>query len=138
VVDGYVVAGNEPSLGAFLRFAALATSLDEELAARDRVTLMTIHSAKGREWPLVFLIGVEDGSIPVWWAKSPEQIEEERRVLYVGMTRARRQLCLMWANETGGRERPLSDFLCSLPPETMTHVGRKAPDRAPLEGRSAS
>ncbi len=63
-VSTYLATGNEPTLPAFLNFHRLATSIDETAAAPGRVTLMTIHCAKGKEWPLVFVIGAEDGSLP--------------------------------------------------------------------------
>ena len=84
--------------------------------------MMTIHSAKGKEWPLVFLLGVEEGTIPDFRATTPEQVEEERRVLYVGMTRAMRRLCLMWAASSRGHERSLSRFLRDAPPDLLVRI----------------
>jgi len=68
---------------------------------RSAVTLATLHAAKGLEWESVHIIGLSEGLVPISYAQSREAIEEERRLLYVGVTRARRRLTLSWA-ETGG------------------------------------
>jgi DNA helicase-2/ATP-dependent DNA helicase PcrA len=83
------------------------------------VTLASLHAAKGLEWDAVFLVGLADGMVPIVHADSPEQVEEERRLLYVGMTRARRHLSLSWARarSPGGRaHRRPSRFLDGLAP----------------------
>ncbi len=71
----------------------------------DGVTLASLHAAKGLEWDAVFLVGLVDGTLPIVYAETPAQIDEERRLLYVGITRARRQLALSWAaaRSPGGR-----------------------------------
>ncbi|MDG4834974.1 ATP-dependent DNA helicase UvrD2 [Micromonospora sp. WMMD967] len=97
----------------------------EELARRaaqqhvptvDGVTLASLHSAKGLEWDAVFLIGLAEGTLPTTYAKTVEQIEEERRLLYVGITRAREWLWLSYAaaRSPGGRARRPSRFLPQL------------------------
>ena len=63
------------------------------------VTLASLHAAKGLEWDVVYLAGVKDGMVPISYATSDEALEEERRLLYVGITRAREQLTLSWAGE---------------------------------------
>ena len=68
------------------------------------VTLATLHSAKGLEWDAVFLIGLAEGLVPISYASTFEQIDEERRLLYVGITRARKRLSLSWAS-TGSQQR---------------------------------
>lgn len=83
------------------------------------VTLASLHAAKGLEWDAVFLVGLTDGMLPITYAKTPEQVEEERRLLYVGITRARRHLALSWAlaRSPGGRAgRNPSRFLEGLRP----------------------
>ncbi|GAA4208339.1 ATP-dependent DNA helicase UvrD2 [Actinocatenispora rupis] len=77
------------------------------------VTLASLHSAKGLEWDVVFLVGLVEGNLPVTFARTDEQVEEERRLLYVGITRAREQLWLSWpeARSPGGRPRRPSRFL---------------------------
>ena len=61
------------------------------------VTLASLHSAKGLEWDVVFLVGLTDTTVPIQHATTPAQLAEERRLLYVGITRAREQLALSWA-----------------------------------------
>jgi DNA helicase-2/ATP-dependent DNA helicase PcrA len=68
---------------------------------RSAVTLATLHSAKGLEWDSVYLVGLSEGLVPISYAATREAIEEERRLLYVGVTRARKKLSLSWA-ESGG------------------------------------
>ncbi|MQA25693.1 MAG: AAA family ATPase [Micromonosporaceae bacterium] len=81
--------------------------------AVEGVTLASLHAAKGLEWDAVFLVGLVDGTVPITHARSPEQVEEERRLLYVGITRARELLWLTWAaaRSPGGRPRRPSRFL---------------------------
>jgi len=83
----------------------------------DGVTLASIHAAKGLEWPVVYVVGCSDGLIPLQHADSDAQVEEERRLLYVAMTRAEKELRLSWAHsrQPGGRaSRKLSRFLVSI------------------------
>ncbi len=80
------------------------------------VTLATLHSAKGLEWDTVYLVGLNDGLVPITYAKTDEAVDEERRLLYVGITRARQRLHLSWAkggSARGGERRP-SRFLAEL------------------------
>ena len=92
------------------RLTDLVHELDERAAAQhaptvEGVTLASLHSAKGLEWGCVFLVGCSDGLIPISMAQGPEAIEEERRLMYVGLTRARQELRLSWsgARNPGGR-----------------------------------
>jgi DNA helicase-2/ATP-dependent DNA helicase PcrA len=85
------------------------------------VTIATLHSAKGLEWDSVHLVGLSEGLVPISYAKTPEAVDEERRLLYVGITRARRKLSLTWAasgsNSGGGfraGQRQASRFLAEL------------------------
>jgi DNA helicase-2/ATP-dependent DNA helicase PcrA len=81
------------------------------------ITLASLHAAKGLEWDAVFLPGLTDGTVPIVYAQTPEAIEEERRLLYVGITRARQQVFLSWAlaRSAGGRRtRRPSRFLDGL------------------------
>ncbi|GAA3594823.1 ATP-dependent DNA helicase UvrD2 [Klugiella xanthotipulae] len=79
----------------------------------DAVTIATIHTAKGLEWDIVFVLGVSEGLLPVSYAETVEDIAEERRLFYVAITRARRELQLSWARR-GHRERQASRFLNDL------------------------
>ncbi|MEV0623844.1 ATP-dependent DNA helicase UvrD2 [Nonomuraea sp. NPDC050404] len=87
------------------------------------ITLASLHAAKGLEWDAVFLVGLTDGMLPIIYAETPEQIEEERRLLYVGITRAREHLSISWAlaRAPGGRKsRRPSRFLDGLTGRTSS------------------
>ncbi|MFI8101955.1 ATP-dependent DNA helicase UvrD2 [Streptomyces sp. NPDC086023] len=107
--------------------ADLVVELDERAAAQHAptvqgVTLASLHAAKGLEWDAVFLVGLTDGMLPITYAKNDDQIEEERRLLYVGVTRARLHLTLSWAlaRSPGGRaSRRPSRFLNGLRPGSL-------------------
>ena len=89
----YMNSTDEPTLGGFLEEVALYTEADRDDGTEDRVTLMTIHSAKGLEYDNVYITGLEDGIFPSSRAiESEEDIEEERRLAYVAITRAREKL----------------------------------------------
>jgi DNA helicase II / ATP-dependent DNA helicase PcrA len=102
----------------------VVAELEERAAAQhaptvDGVTLASLHAAKGLEWDAVFLVGLVDGTLPLVHATTPAQVEEERRLLYVGVTRAREHLALSWAlaRSPGGRQsRSPSRFLEGLAP----------------------
>nr|WP_269785617.1 ATP-dependent DNA helicase UvrD2 [Streptomyces buecherae] len=116
--------------------------LDERAAAQhaptvEGVTLASLHAAKGLEWDAVFLVGLTEGMMPINHARSDEQVEEERRLLYVGVTRARRHLTLSWAlsRSPGGRpSRRPSRFLDGLRPGS----GSAAPRRSATQGTAAA
>jgi DNA helicase-2/ATP-dependent DNA helicase PcrA len=80
----------------------------------EAVTLSTIHAAKGLEWPLVFIVGVNEGYLPISYAKTPAAIQEEKRLLYVGITRAMRELRVSFASFDASRERSPSRFISLL------------------------
>ncbi|BFO15127.1 hypothetical protein SHKM778_15150 [Streptomyces sp. KM77-8] len=112
--------------------ADLVAELDERAGAQHAptvqgVTLASLHSAKGLEWDVVFLVGVAEGMMPITYAKTDEQIEEERRLLYVGVTRARERLHLSWALSRSPGSRPNrrpSRFLDGLRPGSTAAAGR--------------
>ena len=126
--------------------ATLVAELDSRIAAQhapaaDGVTLATLHAAKGLEWDAVFLVGLADGTMPLVYAEGAEQIEEERRLLYVGATRARRVLSLTWARtrSPGGRtpRRP-SRFLDGLRPADSSSEPSEPTARTSRRGRKAA
>ncbi|MFG3478456.1 ATP-dependent DNA helicase UvrD2 [Streptomyces chengbuensis] len=114
--------------------ADLVAELDERAAAQHAptvqgVTLASLHSAKGLEWDAVFLVGLTEGMMPITYAKTDEQVEEERRLLYVGVTRARLHLSLSWAlsRSPGGRaSRRPTRFLNGLRPGSAAPGTRTA------------
>ncbi|MFD9086251.1 ATP-dependent DNA helicase UvrD2 [Streptomyces prasinus] len=119
--------------------AGLVAELDERAGAQHAptvqgVTLASLHSAKGLEWDVVFLVGVAEGMMPITYAKTDEQIEEERRLLYVGVTRARERLHVSWSRgrAPGGGAHP-------PPPRGRGAGGGGARGRAPARrpGRAA-
>lgn len=116
-----------PPLAAFLAYAALESSDEQADAYDDSVQLMTLHSAKGLEFPLVFLAGCEEELFPHYMSMNdPKKLEEERRLCYVGMTRAMRKLFMTYAEvrRLHGKEayhRP-SRFLHEIPEEHIEQI----------------
>ncbi|KGG37530.1 UvrD-helicase domain-containing protein [Prochlorococcus sp. SS52] len=112
-------------LEGFLATAALASDADNKDSSLNRVTLMTLHSSKGLEFPIVCLVGMEQGLFPSYRSlDDPASLEEERRLCYVGLTRAKEKLCLFHANERrlwGGMREPAvsSIFLSEIPSELI-------------------
>jgi DNA helicase-2/ATP-dependent DNA helicase PcrA len=101
------------------------------------VTVSTLHSAKGLEWDAVALFGVQEGSLPFVLATRPEEVAEERRLLYVGLTRAREHLHVSWSRSRGGGQatRKPSRFLDPLLPATLRSGGSSsAPSRSRRKG----
>jgi DNA helicase-2/ATP-dependent DNA helicase PcrA len=134
-------------LGRFLEEAALLSDWDRQEPSRDRLTLMTLHTAKGLEFPVVFILGMEEGIFPHQRAlDDPRALEEERRVCYVGMTRARMRLYLLRAQRRlrfgAVTERPPSRFLDEIPAGLVRMLALPAPrvERAPawVSGRVPS
>jgi DNA helicase-2/ATP-dependent DNA helicase PcrA len=116
---------DEGSLEEFLASAALASDADSKDGQQDRVTLMTLHASKGLEFPVVFLVGLEQGLFPSYRSlDDPAALEEERRLCYVGITRAKERLFLSHASERrlwGGMREPAvpSVFLSELPEQLL-------------------
>ena len=129
-INGYLEnAGEEPSLAGFLDEIALYTDLDNHDPDQDCVVMMTMHSAKGLEFPVVFVVGAEEGIFPgIRAIGEQDEMEEERRLCYVAMTRAKERLYLTCAGQRMlfGRtssNRP-SRFLDEIPPEHLERSGR--------------
>jgi DNA helicase-2/ATP-dependent DNA helicase PcrA len=123
------------TLGPYLERVALVADVDSlQHDERGRATLITLHSAKGLEFPVVFITGVEEGLLPISRAvenehQRPEELEEERRLFYVGMTRAERLLYLTHASSRAAYGRfgysVPSRFLASIPDHLVKSLGRR-------------
>ncbi len=131
--------GERTPLELFLDQVALVTDLDAWENRSDRVSLMTAHSATGRVFPVVFLVGMEEGVFPhAASSRDDRSVEEERRLCYVGMTRAMERLTLTWARERrryGSRTFGVpSSFLREIPPELVE--GASLDEDVAASGRS--
>jgi DNA helicase-2/ATP-dependent DNA helicase PcrA len=128
VVSEFERTSEDVSLRAFLEQVALVTDIDSYDQNEPAVTLMTLHAAKGLEFPMVFMVGMEEGIFPHSRSKGQEELEEERRLCYVGMTRAKDELCLSYAYTRtlfGMRDRmAVSRFIREIPAE-MFHAPKK-------------
>jgi DNA helicase-2/ATP-dependent DNA helicase PcrA len=119
-------------LARFLEEVALVSDQDELEEAPDRVTLITLHAAKGLEFPVVFIVGLEEGLLPHRRALEDErELEEERRLAYVGMTRAKDRLYLVHAHHRStygvGAQADPSRFLSELPEDLLAAERSTAP-----------
>ncbi len=128
-IISYVQNADNPTLGGFLEEIALYTDIEQYDKDADAVVMMTIHSAKGLEFPNVYVVGVEEGLFPSMRSIGEhEEMEEERRLCYVAITRAKRRLTLTCAKQRmlyghTSVNRP-SRFVDEIPPELL--VGKKA------------
>ncbi len=117
----YEEENEDASLSGFLEEVALYTDLDSVNASDDNVILMTLHSAKGLEFPYVFIVGMEEGIFPGRQSFEPGELEEERRLAYVGLTRAKSQLYLSNAAQRmlfgSTQYNPQSRFIEEIPSE---------------------
>ena len=125
-IVAYEEANDKPSLSAFLEEVALVADIDRLSEDDNRVLLMTLHSAKGLEFSHVYLAGMEDGIFPSYMtiaSDDPAEIEEERRLAYVGITRAKDDLTLCYAKMRMVRGETqmnaVSRFVKEIPPELM-------------------
>ena len=133
-VVAYEETHEEATLSEFLEEVALVADIDSVGESDNRVLLMTLHSAKGLEFPHVYLAGLEDGIFPSYMtimSDDPMEIEEERRLAYVGITRAKDDLTLTYAKQRMIRGEtqynPISRFIREIPPMLL--------DDKPLEAR---
>jgi len=141
--EEFAMRNQDSSLTAFLEEVTLLTSVDTWDSSANAVTLMTLHSAKGLEFPVVFIVGLEEGLFPLSRAmESQQELEEERRLMYVGMTRAQEKLYLArahWRRRWGGGMGTLpSRFLEEIPAELVEAEGYgvgdlSAEERRPVE-----
>jgi DNA helicase-2/ATP-dependent DNA helicase PcrA len=131
-INSYVENSPEPTLAGFLEEIALYTDIQEYNDSDDAVVMMTMHSAKGLEFPNVFLVGFEDGLFPGMRAiGDKEEMEEERRLCYVAITRAKRNLTITHARQRmlyGRTSAALaSRFLREIPEDCMVRKGLQKP-----------
>ena len=118
------IAATAPSLRDFLTSITLMSDADTLQDGQDQITLMTLHAAKGLEFPVVFIVGMEEGVFPHYRSfLNPQEMEEERRLCYVGITRAKDRLYITFARRRRlfGRlqANPPSRFLLTLPEHTL-------------------
>ncbi len=131
----------DKSLTAFLEYVALITDIDLYKGEKDVVTVMTLHSAKGLEFPVVFITGFEEGIFPHSRSlNSSEELEEERRLCYVGMTRAKERLYLTyaWRRNLNGNTlfNSVSRFFSEIPKHLKEKAGKeKGEEIPPLDNR---
>lgn len=131
VAKDYMDSNPEGNLQDFLENVALVSDVDDFESSDSKVTLMTLHAAKGLEFPVVFLTGLDEGLFPhSRTLMDPAQVEEERRLAYVGITRAERQLYVTNAVTRTMYGRILaympSRFLAEIPPQFMEDYHRKS------------
>jgi DNA helicase-2/ATP-dependent DNA helicase PcrA len=131
VIEEFERTSEDHSLRAFLEQVALVTDIDSYEESEPAIVLMTLHSAKGLEFPVVFLVGLEEGVFPhIRSMSSRDELEEERRLCYVGMTRAKDELCLSHAYARtlfGQRQTQVaSRFLREIPPEMFQETKKRA------------
>ncbi len=129
------------SLAEFLESVTLVSDQDTLATGKDAPTLLTLHAAKGLEFDVVFIVGLDDGLLPHSRSfDDPEAMEEERRLFYVGITRARERLYLVRALRRGSRgyqeETMPSRFLDDIPPELLVGQGRAGRRRTPMTSQS--
>lgn len=131
-VKQYQKENPEGTLAGFLEEVSLMTDLDQMNDEEERVVLMTLHSAKGLEFDYVFMIGMEEGLFPSQRCMEEDELEEERRLMYVGVTRARKALYLVHARQRMlyGRTQYCmpSSFLKELPPMAVKNLSPLAFD----------
>jgi DNA helicase-2/ATP-dependent DNA helicase PcrA len=125
VAAGYRDLEPRESLSAFLEEVALVSDVDELDEKVDAVTLITLHQAKGLEFPVVFIVGMEEGVLPHFRSlPDPEQMEEERRLCYVGITRAKDKVYLVYTLRRSlmgsSAHNPPSRFLKDIPSNLLT------------------
>ncbi len=127
-------------LAGFRSELALGIEVDTWDPRADRISLLTLHAAKGLEFPVVFIVGCEDGLLPLRWSGAPDELDdehvrEERRLLFVGMTRARQHLYLSQAAERlrqgATRQTRPSPFLATMEPDVWERVGDAVGRRKP-------
>jgi DNA helicase II / ATP-dependent DNA helicase PcrA len=144
-MDQYEADADEPSLTQFLELVTLETDADRSVSD-DSLTLMTVHAAKGLEFPVVFVAGLEEETFPSHRGyageEDPDELEEERRLAYVAFTRARERLFLSYANQRRVyneiKIRRRSRFLDEIPRDELRVVGAARNQRSSAPPRPSA
>jgi len=128
VARDYNELSPDEALATFLEKVSLVSDIDELDEHVDATTLITLHQAKGLEFPVVFIVGMEEGLLPHRRSlDDPEELEEERRLCYVGVTRAQKRAYLLYTSHRslfgGNSEAKRSRFLEDIPPQLITRKG---------------
>ncbi len=127
-VESYVRENPEAGIQEFLEEVSLLSDIDTWEDKNNRVTLMTLHAAKGLEFPVIFIAGLEDGLFPLYNSlNDPNELEEERRLFYVGVTRAKERVYLLYATQRrrmGAEYNPglVSRFIREIPDDLMERI----------------
>jgi DNA helicase-2/ATP-dependent DNA helicase PcrA len=144
-LSALVALADEVASGGGASLAAVVGELERRAALShaptvDGVTVATLHAAKGLEWPVVFIVGCAEGSLPIVHADTPERVEEERRLFFVGVTRARDRLVVSWAltRNGAGRHREPSRFLAEMRRSSAALTDSATSSGLVRQGRSQS
>jgi len=126
VIKDYMINSSDPDLSGFLEEVSLLSDIDNMQESKQTVMMMTLHAAKGLEFPVVFIVGMEEGIFPhASYLSAPEELEEERRLCYVGITRAMDKLYIVRAKKRmrfgETQYNPPSQFLNEIPPHLFSY-----------------
>lgn len=126
-VSDYCARTDEPTVEGFLEEVSLFTDIDQWDPDTNAVTLMTLHSAKGLEFPVVFITGMEEGLFPLSRSlEEPEALAEERRLFYVGITRAKKKVYLTYANQ----RRRFGEIMYCMPSRFLQEIPEELVERS--------
>ncbi len=130
-IDDFCMSNPNSTLSDFLEEVSLLTDIDNWDDSENRVTLMTVHSSKGLEFPVVFVSGLDDGLFPLFGTfDNKDELEEERRLFYVGVTRARHKVFLLYATN---RRRLGGENIVGLPSRFISEIPNKYLERVEFQ-----